>query len=463
MGGLLEQASSVPKQAIATTNRRILGAIPHPDDRLLLEKLRRYEPRGFRGQPPVLWDRAEGVHVFDRHGNQWLDFTSGIVVANAGHAAPAAIQAIEETASRPLHHTYCFPNAERAELVEYLIERCAPAGLDKVVLLTTGSEAVECALKIARNFAHHESGREKNLIVSFAESFHGRTMGSQMAGGIPVLKDWIVNPDPHMINAPSPDPHEDGEEAFGRFEQALDEQQADPRRIAAVVMETYPGWKAKLYPKDYVRRLRDFCDRNEALLIFDEIQAGFGRCGKMWGFEHYGVQADLIACGKGISSGLPVAAVIGRSDWMDLFGAGTLTSTHAGNPICCAAALANLRTIVEGGLIENTVRLAPVLAQALNRIQERHPDRVRQTASVGLVGVIEFARNGSEPDSELASSVVQNAVQQGLLLIAPGGAGAATVKVCPPLGVTEEQLLEGLGVLETVIDRLLLQGNAVVR
>lgn len=443
-------------EPISTPNRRIQTPVPHPDDKDVIDKLRRYEPRSMGGQPLVLWDHAEGVHVFDRHGNKWLDFSSGVLVTNAGHGVPEATHALVEVAQRPLHHSYCFPNAERAALVEYIVERCAPDYMDKVFLLTTGSEAIECALKIVRAHAHKSGGGDKDYIVTFKEAFHGRTMGSQMAGGIDALKQWIVNPDPCMINVPTPDGFRGKEIGFDAFLNTLKEHGVAPGQIAGVCLETYQGGTAILLPNDYMRQLRDFCDANNALLIFDEVQAGFGRCGKMWGFEHYGVKADLIVCGKGISSGLPLSAVIGHSDWMDTFPPGSMTSTHTGNPICCAAALANIKTVVEGGLIENAARLEAVLKDRMTVLEKKFPGRVGKANAIGLVAAVQMIpEHGSmEPDHDTAFAIVKHAVARGLLLFGPVGLGGGTVKLCPPLCIKEEQLIEGLNVLEEAFDAI---------
>jgi len=441
-------------EPISTPNRKIQTPIPHPDDREVVETLRRYEPRSMGGQPLVLWDRAEGVHVFDRHGNQWLDFSSGVLVTNAGHGLPGATEALVEVAQRPLHHSYCFPNAERAALVKYLVETCAPEYLDKVFLLTTGSEAIECALKIARAHAHKTGGADKDYLVTFTEAFHGRTMGSQMAGGISGLKDWIVNPDPCMVNVPTPDGFRGQELDFDAFLRTLEERGVRPDQVAAVCLETYQGGTAILLPEGYMKKLREFCDAHNALLIFDEVQAGFGRCGKMWGFEHYGVKADMIVCGKGISSGLPLSAVLGHSEWMDTFPPGSMTSTHTGNPICCAAALSNIKTVVEGGLIENAARLEAVLKERMTLLEKKFPNRVGKASAIGLVAAVQMVpEHGSlTPDHDSAFAICKRCVEHGLLLFGPVGLGGGTVKLCPPLCITEDQLREGLDVLEACFD-----------
>ena len=177
---------------VETRYRRIATPLPHPDSVPVLETLRRCEPVSMRGQPPLVWDRAEDICVFDKYSNRWLDFSSGVLVANAGHAAPEIRQAILDQVNRPLLHNYVFPSQERARLGEYILS-LVPTGLNKVFFLTTGSEAVECALKLARAHGLATGGPRKIGLVGAERGFHGRTLGSQQAGGLPGLKQWIVN------------------------------------------------------------------------------------------------------------------------------------------------------------------------------------------------------------------------------------------------------------------------------
>ena len=442
---------------ISTANREIVTAIPVPESKATIDALRKYEPISMSGQPLVVWNRAEGVHIFDEYGNKWLDFSSGVLVANAGHARQEAKDAMIEAANR-LHHSYCFPNKERADLAEYLVETCAPEYLDKVFLVTTGSEAVECAIKIARAHAHKSGGPEKDYIVTFDGDFHGRTMGSQMAGGIPGLKDWIVNHDPCMANVPVPDGFRGKDTSFDGFLNALKEQNVDPKNIAGICLETYQGGTAILLPMDYMAKLRAFCDENGILLIFDEVQAGFGRCGKMWGFEHYNVKADLIVCGKGIGSGMPISAVIGASEWMNIFPPGSMTSTHTGNPVCCVTALANIKLLVEEDLIGNAARLESIFKEKMAHFEEKYPNNVGRAEATGLVAAIQMVpeKGSLDPDHDTAFDIVNNAVQHGLMLFGPVGSGGGTVKLSPPLCITEEQLREGLQVLEDAFDAVCL-------
>ncbi len=437
---------------VETKYRRIATPLPHPDSLPVLETLRRCEPISMRGQPPLVWDRAEDIFVYDAYGNRWLDWSSGVLVANAGHAAAEVRQAIISQVSRPLLHNYVFASAERARLAEYLLG-LAPAGLDKVFFLTTGSEAVECALKLARAHGFQIGGAGKIGIVGAERGFHGRTLGSQQAGGLPGLKKWIVNEDPAIVQAPFPDGYWTVNTSFDLFRETLKNKGLAAESVAGVILETYQGVGPDFAPKQYVQDLAHWCQTNDVVLIFDEVQAGFGRTGKFWAFEHYGVTPDLICCGKGISSSLPLSAVIGRAEIMDQFPAGSMTSTHCGNPVCAAAALANLKKIVDEDLTGNAARLGAVLEGGLAALQKRHPAKVGRFSARGLVGGLQMVRAGKkEPDAGLAHDIIERCFRKGLLMFAPVGAWGQTVKIAPPLTITEEALREGLAVLGEALD-----------
>jgi len=436
-----------PVARVETKYRRIVSALPHPDSLPVLERLRSFEPQSMRGQPPLVWDRAEDIFVYDKYGNRWLDWSSGVLVANAGHGAPEIRRAIIDQVNSGLLHNYCFPSEERAQLVEALAG-VAPEGLKKVFLLTTGSEAVECAIKLARARGIQLGGKAKIGIVGFDRGFHGRTLAAQQVGGLAAQKSWIVNLDPAIINAPFPDGYWQPDTGFDTFLKAIAEAWLKPENIAGVVMETYQGVGPDFAPAEYVRELAAWCQRHRVVLIFDEVQAGFGRTGRFWGFEHYGVIPDLICCGKGISSSLPLSAVIGREEIMDQFGPGSMTSTHTGNPLCCAAALASLAKILNEKLPAHAAALEPLLLAGLKRIQSAHPDLIGHVTARGLVGGLQIVKRGrKEPDHDLAHSIIERSFHKGLLFFAPVGAWGQTVKVCPPLTIPREALEEGLAVL----------------
>jgi 4-aminobutyrate aminotransferase-like enzyme len=437
---------------VETAFRRIATKIPAPETLEVLQTLHRCEPLSMTGQPPIVWDRAEGVQVYDRAGNKWLDWSSGVVVANAGHGAPEIKEAIRHQTEKGLLHNYCFPSAERAELAKYLVD-LAPAQLTKVFLLTTGSEATECAMKLARTYGQRVGGKEKRAIVSFGGAFHGRTLGAQQIGGIPALKEWIVNLDPDIHQVPFPDGFRTKDTSFELFLKTLAQTGVAAGRVAGVILETFQGGSACFAPKEYIRALARWCADHQALLICDEIQAGFGRTGRLFGFEHYDIVPDLICCGKGISSSLPLSAVIGRSDVMDLYGPAEMTSTHTGNPVCAVAALASIRKIVEEGLVRNAQTMGEALLEGLRDIARRSPTIIGTVRGRGLVAGMHLVKAGTmDPDGDLAFAVVEKAFQKGLLLFAPVGFGGATLKVCPPLTITREAIADGLSALRESVE-----------
>ncbi|HPJ21088.1 MAG TPA: aspartate aminotransferase family protein [Clostridia bacterium] len=452
---------SVEVEKVETPNRRICTSIPAPGSLPVVEKLRKYEPVSMSGQPLVVWDRAEGFNVYDKYGNKWIDFSSGVLVTNAGHANPEIKRAAMSMIEHGLLHNYCFPTEIRSELVEKLVE-ISPAPLEKVFLLTTGSEACECAIKLARTYGRKKGGDGKIKIITFIDDFHGRTMGSQMAGGSPAAKEWIVNIDPDMNQVPFPnsfyyewadesrDDYSD-DKCFDTWMGYLDEQGIKPEQIAAFMPETFQGGWAQFMPVGFVQRLRRFCDDNDILLIFDEVQAGFGRSGKLYSYQHYEVKADLVCLGKGVSSSLPLSGVIGRKDLLDLYGPNKMTSTHTGNPVCCAAALANIDYIIGNRLIEKSEELGYILEEKLDEIVGKYPEYIGNNKGKGLVRALVITKkNSREIDPDLAHDIVRISIEKGLLFFAPVGAGS-TIKICPPLVITKEALLEGLSVLDEAI------------
>jgi 4-aminobutyrate aminotransferase/(S)-3-amino-2-methylpropionate transaminase len=263
-----------------------------------------------------------------------------------------------------------------------------------------------------------------------------------------------VNLDPAMVQVPFPDGFRTEDVSFGLFERSLASQNVKPENVAGVLLETYQGGGASFAPKEYIQALRQWCDRHQALLIFDEVQAGFGRTGTLFGFEHYGIVPDLACFGKGITSSLPLSAVLGRRDVMDLYPPGSMTSTHTGNPICVAAALASLDIVLRENLAERAARVGAVLQRRLEKIKNRFSTRVGAHHGKGLVAALHMVKeNSREPDTELAWNAVRCSVESGLLFFSPVGYGGANIKISPPLTITEEAVLEGADVLEEAIAR----------
>ncbi len=439
---------------VKTKYRTIGTKIPAPASIEKLKKLRDMEPRSMGGQPPVIWDHGQGVCVSDPYGNTWLDFSSGVLVTSSGHSRPEIVKAICETAQSHLYHAYSFPTEVRAKLVAK-ITSLLPPPLKRVFLLTTGSEATECCIKLARTFALQKFGPDKKILVTFDNGFHGRTMGAQLAGGSSALKEWIGGPDPAFVQVPFPEGFRQKDVSFSVFEKTLADKSINPDDVCGVMSETYQGCNGTLMPVDYAKALRKWCDAHNAVLIFDDIQAAFGRCGKWLGFEHTGVVPDLAACGKGISGGMPLSAVLGTDELMNLYGPGEMTSTHSANPICSAAALANLEVIEKEGLVENAAKLAPVLADGAEKIAAASGGMVGRVASTGLIAAMQFTAPGTtDPNPQPAWEMVKRAFERGVMLFAPVGIGGCCVKINPPLLINEEALREGLDVLQQIAAEL---------
>lgn len=436
-----------PVARITTQYRHIVTDLPVPESIPILEKLYAYEPRAMRGQPPVVWHRAEGFQVCDAWGNQWIDWSSGVLIANAGHGRAEIADAIVAQARSHLLTSFSFANEPRARLVEKLVS-ILPEPLKKVFLYSIGSEAVECALKMCRTWGVKSGGRKKHVIVSYDKAFHGRTLGAQQAGGIPEAKNWIVNLDPGFVQVPFPDGFRTPDTSFDTFERSLREQGIEPQNVAGVILETYQGGSSAFAPVAYMQALRQWCTGHKALLVCDEIQAGFGRTGKLWGFEHYGIVPDLAVFGKGISGSLPLSAVAGRPDVLDQYPPLSMTSSHAGNPVCCAAALASVDLILNEHLAERAEKTGALLHRKLHDLASRFP-QVGCIAGKGLVAGVPCIQPGTtEPDADLALDTVERCMRKGVLMFAPVGFGMATIKISPPLVITEDAMSESVDVLE---------------
>jgi 4-aminobutyrate aminotransferase-like enzyme len=381
-----------------------------------------------------------------------------VLITNAGHGRKEIADAVASQAQSGLLTNYCFPNDIRGQLAER-IATLLPEPLRKVLLLTTGSEAVECAIKLCRTYGTKAGGRGKNVIVSFDKAFHGRTLGSQQAGGIPSLKEWIVNMDPGFVQVPFPDGFRTEDTSFECFLQSLRQAGIAPANVAGVILETYQGGSASFAPPAYMQKLRAWCDANKALLVCDEVQAGFGRTGTMWGFEHYGIVPDIATFGKGISSSLPISAVVGRAEIMDMHPPGSMTSTHTGNPVCCAAALASIDIVVKENLAANAARMGAILHARLRDMKNRYP-QIGWVDGKGLVAAVACVKPGTkEPDGDLAWAAVERSIEKGVLMFSPVGFGGAAIKISPPLVITEEALKESLDAFEEAFAEVVAAGK----
>jgi 4-aminobutyrate aminotransferase / (S)-3-amino-2-methylpropionate transaminase / 5-aminovalerate transaminase len=449
--------SLVPRDVppVHSANRRIVTPLPVPESVPLFEKLERFEPSSMQGQPPVMIDKAEGWHVHDRWGNMWLDWSCGVLISNAGNGNPAIVAALREMLEKPLLSTYVFAHEKRAELAELLVG-LAPSRDYKAFFLSTGSEATENCIKLAKTWGLEKFGPDKRVLVTFQNGFHGRTMGAQLAGGSERGKRWMGKLDDSFVQVPFPDGYKTTDTRFELFVETLEKKGISPRQVCAVMSESFQGVGPDFFPPAYAKSLEQWCRANDALLIMDEVQAGFCRTGKWFAFQNYGVTPDLIACGKGISSSLPLSAVIGRTDVMELYPPGSMTSTHSGSPLPVAAAVANIHALQTGKYLENAVALDPVLREGLLGLQKRHPREAGCVQSKGLVAGIQIVKPGTkEPDAAVALAINEKCFHKGLLMFAPVGIAGECLKIAPALDISRDALREGIETLGEAMDEVL--------
>ena len=432
---------------VDTPHRRIRTPLPVPESLPVLRRLRAAEPRAMAGQPPIVWDRADGFRVFDRWGNAWIDWSSGVLITNAGHGRAEIRAAVTGTVDRPLLSAYVFPHERRAALAARLQALSPDPDNYTVFVLTTGSEAVEAAIKLAKTYGLRKHGPAKRVVVSFRNAFHGRTMGAQLAGGMESQHEWLAGEGATFVRVPFPDGFINPDTSFDAFPAALAQAGVAPGQVAAIITESYQGVGPDFLPREYAQALCAYAAEHDVITIFDEVQSGFGRTGRMFAYEHYGVAPDLITCGKGLTSSLPLAAVIGRRDVMDLYPPGSMTSTHSGYPAGVAAALANLDLIEGERLVERAEALGRTLMAELGRIVRPYAAALACLHGRGLVAGIRVMEPGARtPDPATAAAITQACFRKGLLLFAPVGVAGECVKIAPPLVITEAALRESLAV-----------------
>ena len=299
---------AVPR--IQTRYRTIKTKIPVPQSLPIFKKLQQSEPRSMQGQPPIIWRQADNFTVSDRWGNRWIDWSSGVLITNAGHGRKEIKAALNRIIHQGLLASYVFVHEQRMQLTKMLQALSPDPGDYHVFLLSTGSEATENCIKLSKSYSLEKHGPQKRVFVTFNNAFHGRTMGAQLAGGNPAQKKWLVDSDKNFVQVPFPDGYKNEDISFDLFLKTLSDLGITPEQIAGVMTESYQGCGPDFLPVEYAHKLEAFCRQYDIVLTADEVQSGFGRTGKLFCFEHYGIKPDLIACGKGISSSLPISAVM---------------------------------------------------------------------------------------------------------------------------------------------------------
>ena len=438
---------------VNTENRCIKTSIPAPGTNEVLEKLDKFESRSMHGQLPIMWHKALGHNVYDHLGNKWIDFTSMIFVANVGHGNQNVINKVHSALDLPMLGCYAYPNDIRADYLEKLI-KFAGQNFEKAFLLSAGTEATEAAFKLMKMYGQ-KIGKKKNVVIAISGNWHGRTLGAQMLSDNIAQKSWVTHNQSDIQHIAFPYPWEITEESSEEFlltnlSKLSENGISLLEDVCGFMLETFQGWGAVFYPNQFVKKIRDICDENGILLAFDEMQAGFGRTGKNFGYEHYGVKADLICCGKGMGGGFPISGVIGKAEVMDLPEVGNMSSTHSGNPVVCAAGIAVLEEIENLKLVRASADKGLILHSKLNKFVEDFPELIRGIYGKGLIASIIFNKeiNGTN-SSPIVSKIAEKCMQKGLLVV---HTGRESIKIGPPLTITESALIEGVEVIREVLE-----------
>lgn len=439
--------------AIKTKNRFIKTIIPAPGTQKIIDKLNKVEARSMHGQLPIVWSKAKDYSVYDIKGNKFIDFTSTIFVANIGHSNKNLIRQIKSHLNIPLVNTYAYANKIRYNYLNELIKFTGLKNM-KAFLMSSGTESTEAALKIMRMYGQKIKKR-KNGIICFEGNWHGRTLGSQMMSGNKNQKNWINHIDKDIHHLPFPYPWLMNKQSCKQILdiglKKLKNKNIDIKKdISGIMLESFQGWGAIFYPKEFIRLIKKIAKKNKILICFDEMQAGFARTGKRFGFENYNIKPDLICCGKGMGGGYPISGLIGKSHLMDLPSVGNMSSTHSANPLSCAAGLSVIKEIKRKKLLSETIKKGKLLFNHLKKIKKKNKDSISYVLGKGLIAAIIFNKNLPNVNN-LVTQVVYECMYNGLLVV---HTGRESIKIGPPLTISNDAIIEGVNVIEKSIEKV---------
>jgi len=435
---------------------KLVCALPGPKARAAISADDRLISPSYTRSYPLVAKRGRGIRVEDVDGNEFLDFSAGIAVASTGHCHPEVVAAIQQQAAELIHISSTdFYDEHITELAERLSAVAPMPGPHKFFYGNSGAEAVECALKLAR----YHTGRHQ--IISFLGAFHGRTMGAlSLTGSKPQQKRRFSPMVPGVTHIRYPYAYrgcEPGqEEAFSlgcarHIEEKLFKTILAPEEVAAIFVEPIQGEGGYVVaPDNFLRELREICDRHGILMVVDEVQSGMGRTGKWWAIEHSGVQPDIVCIAKGIASGMPLGVCMARAEIMDWV-PGSHASTFGGNPVSIAAALATMDVLSREG-IRNAERVGELMLQRLRGWVETHP-LVGEVRGRGLMIGVELVKNKMtrEPAAALRNRLEWLAFERGLMVL---GCGETSLRLCPPLILNEHEAMVGLDILEDALTQV---------
>lgn len=426
--------------------------VPGPRSRDIQRLMEEHTPRAIFHLAPVAIAEAKGALLTDVDGNTYIDFAGGIGSLNSGHCPDEVVQAIKDQADRYLHLCFMVTLYEPYVELAQKLNEIAPGNFPKkTILFNSGSEAVDNAIKIARAY----TGRP--AILSFQRGFHGRTMGAiSLTGQVRPYKEGLGPFLPEVYHVPFPYEYRCGQcretpcdTHSPEYLYEIFRTEVSPNNVAAIIVEPVLGEGGFVVPpQDYFLGVKRICEEHSILFIDDEVQTGFGRTGKMFAIEHFGVEPDIVIAAKSLSGGTPLSAITGRREVMDEAPFGSLGGTYGGNPLACRAALAAIDVIEKGGLIARADELGQQVSKRFLQWQEkyRHIGDVRGLGAMVAMELVKD-RGSKEPATEETASIIKTCYENGLIMMR-AGAGANVLRTLMPLVITDEQLEEGLSILE---------------
>jgi len=438
----------------------LVTAIPGPKSQELIKQRNEYVPAGVYLVQPVTIAKSKGALVEDVDGNTLLDFTSGIGVTSLGHCTEEIVETITAQAKKLIHSCIHVGNYQvYTDLAMKLCEITPGDYKKRAMMLNSGSEAVENAVKIVRQ----STGRPN--ILSFENSFHGRTyMAMTLTGkwdpykvGLgPFVPGVYFTPFPYSYRCPwgTDDKEECGKAAIHHIEKSVFKTQVDPSTVGAIIVETIQGEGGFIDPpKNFFPMLKEVADKHDIKLIMDEVQTGFGRTGKMFAIEHYGITPDIIVMAKALANGLPLSAVVGTEELMGDIYPGSLGGTFGGNPIGCATALKVIEIMEREDIPGRAEKMGIKLRKRLHEFQEKYP-KIGDVRGLGPMLAMEFVKDPKtkKPDAKGSSDIMKECLKNGLMTL-KAGLYSNAIRLHPPL-IIEDDLIEiGLGILEAAIKK----------
>ena len=432
--------------------------LPGLKSREIIETMDRDEPSCRPGAAPVVWAEAHGATITDVDGNEFIDWTSGVLAANIGHSHPHWVKAVQDQVAK-VTMPYAYPTEPRAQAAKMLVEAMPDCArhLDTCFLLSTGSEATEAAMRVAKRVTG------KHEVISFWGGFPGRTWGAMNMAGVqgtkhrwgPLMPGTLYAPYPYTYRCPF---GTDSDQACAdkclewldnlmRYESIGD--------LAAVIVEPYQGGAGFIIPPPgFLKRLQEWTHEQGALFIADEIQASFGRTGKMWCIEHDELAPDFLCIGKGIANGIPTAALMANHEIFDKLHKGEMSSTTGANPVSAAATMAVLEVFEQEDLLGNCNRVGGYMLEELRKLQDKH-EVLGDVRGFGMVIGLEFVKSKAtkEPAPDLTGEVTERMARKGVVCGKVGIHGNV-IRVAPPLCITMEQAEESIKCLDEVLSEL---------